>query len=121
MTEVAELLLPAWRSGEIGLVNAFGNGVADDKLVHGHVEDFIRFYLGQEPLVASVPTRMLRRPRRAPSDARSPARAGGQAPPRPLVGGLDGETLGDGRVRHVYAVRDGLVGRMDVEQGDAAA
>jgi hypothetical protein len=31
------------------------------------------------------------------------------------------ETLGDGRVRHVYAVRAGLVGRMDVEEGDAAA
>jgi uncharacterized circularly permuted ATP-grasp superfamily protein len=38
------------------LINAFGNGVADDKLVHSHVEDFVRFYLGEEPLVRSVPT-----------------------------------------------------------------
>jgi uncharacterized circularly permuted ATP-grasp superfamily protein len=56
MTVIAELLMPAWTAGHIGLVNAFGNGVADDKLVHGHVEDFIRFYLGEEPLVRSVPT-----------------------------------------------------------------
>jgi hypothetical protein len=34
-----------------------------------------------------------------------------------LVGGLDGETLADGCVRRVYAVRDGLVGRMDVAEG----
>jgi uncharacterized circularly permuted ATP-grasp superfamily protein len=56
LTEVAELLLQPWLSGTIGLVNAFGNGVADDKLVHSHVEDFIRFYLHEEPLVRSVPT-----------------------------------------------------------------
>jgi uncharacterized circularly permuted ATP-grasp superfamily protein len=56
LTPIAELLMPAWLSGEIGLVNAFGNGVADDKRVHAHVEDFIRFYLGEEPLVRSVPT-----------------------------------------------------------------
>jgi uncharacterized circularly permuted ATP-grasp superfamily protein len=56
MTPIAELLLAPWCGGRIGLVNAFGNGVADDKLVHGHVEDFIRFYLRQEPLLRSVPT-----------------------------------------------------------------
>ena len=32
MTAVAELIVPAWLGGELGLVNAFGNGVADDKL-----------------------------------------------------------------------------------------
>ncbi len=56
ITPVAAKLLPSWLSGNIGLVNAFGNGVADDKLVHAHVEDFIRFYLGEEPLMRSVPT-----------------------------------------------------------------
>jgi uncharacterized circularly permuted ATP-grasp superfamily protein len=56
LTEVAELVLPAWLSGNLGLVNAFGNGLADDKLIHSHVDDFIRFYLEQEPLVPSVPT-----------------------------------------------------------------
>jgi carboxylate-amine ligase len=56
MTDVARLLLEPWLTGRIGLVNAFGNGLADDKLIHGHVEDFVRFYLGEEPLVRSVPT-----------------------------------------------------------------
>ncbi len=56
LTEVARALLGPWLSGSIGLVNAFGNGVADDKFVHGHVEDFIRFYLDEEPLVQSVPS-----------------------------------------------------------------
>jgi uncharacterized circularly permuted ATP-grasp superfamily protein len=62
MTAVAELLMPGWLAGGIGLVNAFGNGVADDKLAHGHVEDFVRFYLEQEPLVRSVPTLALDSP-----------------------------------------------------------
>ena len=62
MTPVAELLLEPWLSGAIGLVNAFGNGVADDKLMHGHVEDFVRFYLEQEPQVRSVPTLALDSP-----------------------------------------------------------
>lgn len=56
LTEVARLLLPSWLSGRIGLVNAFGNGLADDKLIHGHVEDFIRLFLGEEPVIRSVPT-----------------------------------------------------------------
>jgi len=56
MTTIARLLLAPWLAGEVGLVNAFGNGVADDKLVHGNVEDFVRFYLEEEPLVRSVPT-----------------------------------------------------------------
>ena len=56
LTDVARAVLRPWLSGNLGLVNAFGNGVADDKLVHGHVDDFIRFYLGEEPDVPSVPT-----------------------------------------------------------------
>ena len=56
LTQVAAKLLEPWRRGNVGLVNAFGNGVADDKLVHGYVEDFIRFYLGEEPLIRSVQT-----------------------------------------------------------------
>jgi uncharacterized circularly permuted ATP-grasp superfamily protein len=60
LTPVAEALLEPWLKGQIGLVNAFGNGLADDKLVHAHVEDFVRFYLGEEPLIGSVPTSELR-------------------------------------------------------------
>ena len=62
MTAIGRTLVPAWLAGNLGLVNAFGNGIADDKLVHAHVEDFVRFYLGEEPLVRSVPTTALTSP-----------------------------------------------------------
>ena len=55
-TEVGALLAPAIRAGTVRLVNAFGTGVGDDKLTHAYVEDMIRFYLGQDPLVRSVQT-----------------------------------------------------------------
>jgi hypothetical protein len=32
-----------------------------------------------------------------------------------VVRDLDGDVLSDGRVRHVYTLREGLVGRMDIE------
>ena len=44
------------------MVNAFGTGVADDKLTHAYVEDMIRFYLDEEPLLPSVETFDLGRP-----------------------------------------------------------
>ena len=56
LTPVAEALLDPWLSGRVAIVNGFGTGVADDKLVHGHVDDMIRFYLGEEPLIEAVPT-----------------------------------------------------------------
>jgi uncharacterized circularly permuted ATP-grasp superfamily protein len=61
-TDVAALLLEPWLSGRIGLVNWFGNGLGDDKLAHSRVEDFVRFYLGEEPKVRSVPTLPLTTP-----------------------------------------------------------
>jgi uncharacterized circularly permuted ATP-grasp superfamily protein len=53
---VGGLLAPAIRAGTVAVVNAFGTGVADDKLTHAYVEDMIRFYLGEEPRVRSVQT-----------------------------------------------------------------
>ncbi len=55
-TAIAELLLEPILAGTLACVNAFGTGVADDKLVHAYVEDMVRFYLGQEPLLESVHT-----------------------------------------------------------------
>ncbi|HEY2180210.1 MAG TPA: circularly permuted type 2 ATP-grasp protein [Solirubrobacteraceae bacterium] len=55
-TEVAELLLEPILAGTLACVNAFGTGVADDKLLHAYVEAMIGFYLGEQPLLASVPT-----------------------------------------------------------------
>jgi uncharacterized circularly permuted ATP-grasp superfamily protein len=55
-TAIGEALLEPLRRGRLACVNAFGNGVADDKLVQAYVEAMIRFYLREEPLLPSVPT-----------------------------------------------------------------
>jgi uncharacterized circularly permuted ATP-grasp superfamily protein len=51
-----EDLLPPCRAGRLSVVNAPGSGVADDKLVHGYVDELVRFFLGEEPLLPSVPS-----------------------------------------------------------------
>jgi uncharacterized circularly permuted ATP-grasp superfamily protein len=62
LTALGELLAEPWLAGRLGLVNAFGTGVADDKLIHAYVEDIIGFYLGEAPLLRSVPTYDLSQP-----------------------------------------------------------
>jgi uncharacterized circularly permuted ATP-grasp superfamily protein len=49
-------LMGAWRRGNVALANAPGTGVADDKAVYAFVPALIRYYLGQEPILANVPT-----------------------------------------------------------------
>ncbi len=55
LSYLGELLLPALLAGTVAVVNAFGTGVADDKLVHPHVEDLVRWACGEEPRLGSVP------------------------------------------------------------------
>ena len=55
-------LLHAFKLGRVALANAPGTGVADDKSVYAFVPDMIRYYLGEEPLLANVETRLCRRP-----------------------------------------------------------
>ena len=45
-------LLAAYRAGNVALANAIGTGVADDKSIYPYVPEMIRFYLGEEPLLA---------------------------------------------------------------------
>jgi uncharacterized circularly permuted ATP-grasp superfamily protein len=63
-TALAEALLEPLRRGTVASFNAFGTGLGDDKLVHAYVEDMVRFYLDEEPLVESVPTYDLGEPDR---------------------------------------------------------
>ncbi|HYG96739.1 MAG TPA: circularly permuted type 2 ATP-grasp protein [Solirubrobacterales bacterium] len=56
LTALGELLVPALRSGRLRCANAFGTGLADDKLTHAYVERMIEFYLGEKPLLHSVPS-----------------------------------------------------------------
>ncbi len=46
----------------VTLVNAIGNGVADDKSVYPYVPRMIEFYLGEKPILSNVPTYTLSRP-----------------------------------------------------------
>ena len=43
-------------AGAVAIVNAPGNGLADDKATYALVPDIIDFYLGEKPLLAQVPT-----------------------------------------------------------------
>jgi uncharacterized circularly permuted ATP-grasp superfamily protein len=49
-------LLRAYARGNVTIANAPGNGVADDKAVCALVPDMIRYYLGEEAVLADVPT-----------------------------------------------------------------
>ncbi len=55
-------LFRAYRAGNVTLANAVGTGVADDKAVYPYVEDMIRFYLTEEPILKNVPTYICDKP-----------------------------------------------------------
>ncbi|MBY0239323.1 MAG: circularly permuted type 2 ATP-grasp protein [Burkholderiaceae bacterium] len=55
-------LLDAVRAGRVGLANAIGTGVADDKSIYPFVPDMIEFYLGEKPILNNVPTYQCRKP-----------------------------------------------------------
>ena len=54
-------LMNAFKRGNVALANAPGTGVADDKSVYAYVPDMVRYYLGEEPLLQNVETRLCRR------------------------------------------------------------
>tara|TARA_A100001015_G_scaffold70044_1_gene77571 strand:+ start:3183 stop:4643 length:1461 start_codon:yes stop_codon:yes gene_type:complete len=49
-------LMRAWRSGKVAIANAPGTGVADDKLTYTYVPEFIKYYLGEAPIIENVET-----------------------------------------------------------------
>ncbi len=49
-------LFDVYRNGKVALVNAPGNGVADDKVIYAYVPEMIRYYLGEDPILPNVPT-----------------------------------------------------------------
>lgn len=46
----------AYRKGNVAIINAPGNGVADDKAVYTYVPQMIKYYLNEEPILRTVPT-----------------------------------------------------------------
>ena len=55
-TALGAALLGPCRSGKVACVNAPGSGIGDDKLVHAYVEEMVRFYLDEVPVLGSVET-----------------------------------------------------------------
>ncbi len=49
-------LMSAYRKGNVAIVNALGNGVADDKAVYAYVPEMIQYYLNEPPILPNVPT-----------------------------------------------------------------
>ncbi len=49
-------LMAAYRAGNVAVLNAFGNGAADDKGIYYFVPKMIRYYLHEEPLLSNAPT-----------------------------------------------------------------
>ena len=101
-------LMSAYRAGNVTLANAVGTGVADDKAIYPFVEDMIRFYLSEEPILHNVADLHLRPPERPRLRPRSPRRAGGQGGQR--VGRLrhaDGAVVDRRRSATSSATRSG--------------
>ena len=55
-------LVDAWRRGNVAIANAIGTGVADDKAIYAYMPRIIRYYLGEDPILDNVPTRICREP-----------------------------------------------------------
>jgi uncharacterized circularly permuted ATP-grasp superfamily protein len=55
-------LMRAYRAGKVSLANAVGTGVADDKAVYAYMPRIVRYYLGDDPILANVDTHVCREP-----------------------------------------------------------
>src|SRR5437763_5724612 len=55
-------IVNAARAGNVAIANAVGNGVADDTAVYPYVGAMIRYYLGESPILDTVPTFRLDHP-----------------------------------------------------------
>jgi uncharacterized circularly permuted ATP-grasp superfamily protein len=55
-------LVAAARAGHVALANSIGTGVADDKVIYAYVPKIIKYYLGEEPILANVSTYLASEP-----------------------------------------------------------
>lgn len=49
-------VLQAYKAGNVALINALGNGVADDKGIYYFVPKMVEYYLGERPILQNAPT-----------------------------------------------------------------
>ncbi len=48
--------MTAYQAGNVAILNAVGNGVADDKAMYAYVPEMIRYYLQEKPILPNVKT-----------------------------------------------------------------
>ena len=49
-------IMQAYRAGNVALINAIGNGVADDKGIYYFVPKMVKYYLGEDSVLQNAPT-----------------------------------------------------------------
>lgn len=49
-------VMEAYKAGNVALINAIGNGVADDKGIYYFVPKMVKYYLGEESILQNAPT-----------------------------------------------------------------
>lgn len=49
-------LFQAYAAGNVAIINAFGNGLADDKGIYYFVPKMVEYYLGEKPIMKNAPT-----------------------------------------------------------------
>ena len=49
-------IMSAYRAGNVAIVNAPGNGAADDKGIYYFVPKMVEYYLGEQPILKNAPT-----------------------------------------------------------------
>ena len=49
-------IMQAYRAGNVALINAIGNGVADDKGIYYFVPKMVKYYLGEDSILQNAPT-----------------------------------------------------------------
>ncbi|MBN2971415.1 circularly permuted type 2 ATP-grasp protein [Roseomonas aeriglobus] len=55
-------LIAAYRAGNVAIINAPGNGIADDKAIYSYMPEIVRFYSGQDAKLPNVQTFRCREP-----------------------------------------------------------
>ncbi|WP_242096101.1 circularly permuted type 2 ATP-grasp protein [Sphingomonas sp. CROZ-RG-20F-R02-07] len=55
-------LIAAYAAGNVAILNAPGNGIADDKAIYSYMPEIVRFYSGGEPKLPNVETWRCREP-----------------------------------------------------------
>ncbi|MGK2931168.1 MAG: circularly permuted type 2 ATP-grasp protein [Solirubrobacterales bacterium] len=54
LTPLGEVIAGPLGNGKLACLNSFGTGVADDKALHCYVDELIRFYLDEEPVLENT-------------------------------------------------------------------